>query len=121
MNVIAKFTSKQEMLDFRNKMLDEADALVKEGKTEEANAKMQDVKVFDEEYEAYAEQQANIEALRGAVKIGNALSDDAKSAIGSKIDFNQADEVDKEYRKAFMVKRFQLNLKILMRTQLQVM
>ena len=102
MNVIAKFASKQEMLDFRNKMLDEADALVKEGKTEEANAKMQDVKVFDEEYEAYAEQQANIEALRGAVKIGSALSDDAKSAIVSKIDFNQADEVDKEYRKAFM-------------------
>ena len=35
MNVIAKFTGKNDMINFRNKMLDEAEALLNEGKMDE--------------------------------------------------------------------------------------
>ena len=81
MNVIAKFTSKNDMINFRNKMLDEAEALLNEGKMDEYNAKMEDIKTFDDEYEQYTENKANIEAMKGAVSVKNMLTDDAKNML----------------------------------------
>lgn len=69
MNVIKKFDSKEEMLSYRNQMLDEAEELLGAEKMEEYNAKMEDVKTFDAEYDQYKESMANIEALRGAAKV----------------------------------------------------
>lgn len=99
MNVIAKFSSKNDMLDFRNKMLDEAEALLGEGKMEEYQAKMEDVKTFDDEYSQYIENKANIEALKGAVTVRNTIATDTKNNI---VDSMTTNTDDREYRNAFM-------------------
>ena len=101
MNVIKKFANKNEMLTFRNQMLDEAETLLGEGKMEEYEAKLADVKTFDAEYEQYTENQANIEALRGAAKVGNVLTDTAKEGVVAAVG-QLAGQEDMEYRKAFM-------------------
>lgn len=101
MNVIAKFGSKNDMINFRNKMLDEAEALLNEGKMDEYNAKMEDVKTFDDEYEQYTENKANIEALKGAVSLKNIMTDDAKNGIIDAVSTSVAD-TDRAYRNAFM-------------------
>lgn len=98
MNVIKKFGNKEEMLTYRNQMLDEAEELLGDGKMEEYNAKMEDVKTFDAEYDQYRENQANIEAMRGAAKV---MTPDAKEGVltAAGVIGNQE---DMEYRKAFM-------------------
>lgn len=99
MNVIKKFTSKDDMVKFRNQMLDEAEALLDEGKVDEYQAKMQDIETFDAEYTKYTEEKANLEALKGAVSVKNVLSD---NMVGQIVDsFNSGTE-DKGYRNAFM-------------------
>ena len=101
MNVIAKFKSKNDMIEFRNKMLDEAESLLNEGKMDEYNAKMEDVKIFDDEYEKYTENKANIEALKGAVSVKNVISEEGKNGIASVVMTATVDN-DKAYRNAFM-------------------
>lgn len=66
MNVVKKFGSKKEYLDYRKNMLDEAEQLVNDGNIEESNAKLADVKELDEDFEAFAETKANIAALNGS-------------------------------------------------------
>lgn len=99
MNVIRKFGSRNDMVVFRSQLLDEASALLDEGKTEEYQAKMDDVRVFDEEYAKYTEEKANIEALKGAVSLRNVLSDGSKDGIVAQIAMK---EDDRAYRMAFM-------------------
>lgn len=53
----------------RNGLLKEAESLLNEGKTEEYERKVEEVNLMDEEYEIYAQNQANLEALRGSVKV----------------------------------------------------
>ena len=104
MNVIAKFTGKNDMINFRNKMLDEAEALLNEGKMDEYNAKMEDIKTFDDEYEQYTENKANIEAMKGAVSVKNMLTDDAKNGIVDAVRVS-AEDTDRAYRNAFAIKK----------------
>lgn len=101
MNVIAKFTGKNDMINFRNKMLDEAEVLLNEGKMDEYNAKMEDIKTFDDEYEQYTENKANIEAMKGAASVKNMLTDDAKNGIVDAVRVS-AEDTDRAYRNAFM-------------------
>ena len=101
MNVIAKFTGKNDMINFRNKMLDEAEALLNEGKMDEYNAKMEDIKTFDDEYEQYTENKANIEAMKGAASVKNMLTEDAKNGIIDAVRVS-AEDTDRAYRNAFM-------------------
>lgn len=101
MNVIAKFTGKNDMINFRNKMLDEAEALLNEGKMDEYNAKMEDIKTFDDEYEQYTENKANIEAMKGAASVKNMLTDAAKNGIVDAVRVS-AEDTDRAYRNAFM-------------------
>ena len=100
MNVFKKFGSKNEMLDYRKSMLDEAESLANEGKTDEANSKLEDVKQFDQEWEQYAEQRANIESLR-ACPVGSPLSNTVVETTAATIKNNLVDD-DKAYRMAFM-------------------
>lgn len=99
MNVIKKFGSRAEMVEYRNGMLDEAETLLGEGKTEEYEAKLEDVKTFDKEYAEYTEKLANIEAMKGAVSARHVMS----GAVTGIVD---AAEIKKEsdiaYRRAFM-------------------
>jgi HK97 family phage major capsid protein len=100
MNVIAKFGSRNDMVTFRNQMLDEAEQLLAEGKIEEYNTKLEDVKTFDAEYEQYTNEKANIEALKNAVSVRNVL---VKDAVGQVVDVISApQDDDRAYRNAFM-------------------
>lgn len=98
MNVIKKFGSKEEMLSYRNQMLDEAEELLGAEKMEEYNAKMEDVKTFDAEYDQYKENMANIEALRGAAKVMTPAAKEGVLTAAGVI----GNQEDMEYRKAFM-------------------
>ena len=58
----------EEYLRQRQELTDKAQALIGEGKTEEADAVMNDIKALDQKYEKSCKQQANLEALNGSVK-----------------------------------------------------
>ena len=55
--------NKQEYLEKRQVLMNEAEGLINEGKIEEANAKMEEVKQLDNQWEEIAKAQANLNAL----------------------------------------------------------
>lgn len=55
MNVIKNFKSRQDYVDYRNQMLDEATQLLDDGKMDEYKAKLEDVETLDDEYTQYTE------------------------------------------------------------------
>jgi len=103
--------NKKEYLEKRQGLINEAEKLINNGKIEEANAKMEEVKKLDNQWEEIAKAQANLNALNDSNKgldITNLAGDKGvdgvvvdtldKSAIATDIDVY--DSV--EYRKAFM-------------------
>lgn len=102
MNVVKTFGSKQDYINEREKMLNEAKSLIDDAKIDEGNAKMKDITEFDGDYEAFANAQANMNALAGnlpqvdftnvganpTAKAGKVTADDMYDTM--------------EYRKAFM-------------------
>lgn len=56
--------TKEQYLAKRKTLLDEAEALINEGKLEEYEAKEQEIKDLDEQYEKIAKNQANLNALK---------------------------------------------------------
>lgn len=58
----------EEYLRQRQELSDKAQALINEGKTEEAEAVMNDITALDARYEEACRQQANLTALNGSVK-----------------------------------------------------
>lgn len=58
----------EEYLRQRQELSDKAQTLINEGKTEEAEAVMNDITALDERYEEACRQQANLTALNGSVK-----------------------------------------------------
>ncbi len=58
----------EEYLGQRQELSDKAQTLINEGKTEEAEAVMNDITALDQRYEESCRQQANLEALNGSVK-----------------------------------------------------
>lgn len=101
MNVIKKFKSHQDYLDYRNGLLDEAEKLLSDGDMDGYKEKVEDVKAFDDEYASFQEEQANMDSLRGAHAAPHAL---APAAAGQTVDmFQQSGNTDdREYRMAFM-------------------
>src|SRR5690606_42120466 len=55
--------NKKEYLEKRQNLINEAEKLINEGKVEEANAKMEEVKQLDNQWEEIAKAQANLNAL----------------------------------------------------------
>lgn len=108
MNEIKKFKSKQDYVDYRNQMLDEAAQLLEEGKMEEYKAKIEDVETLDDEYTQYTEAKANVETMKGAVSVPNVLSNAAHAgtadgiiaSVGGMIHEDPTNSI--EYRSAFM-------------------
>lgn len=103
MNEVKKFGSKLEYVNYRKTMLDEAQELINEGKIDEGNTKMEDIKELDGDFENYASAQANLNALNNpsmvniaAVK-GGAIIETLGSNQNTDDMFDSA-----EYRKAFM-------------------
>ena len=103
--------NKKEYLEKRQGLINEAEKLINNGKIEEANAKMEEVKKLDNQWEEIAKVQANLNALNDSNKgldITNLTGDKGvdgvvvdtleKNAVATDVDmFNTV-----EYRKAFM-------------------
>ena len=99
--------NREQYLAKRVELLGQAQAFVDEGKVEDANAKMKEVETLDNEYEAAAKAQANLNALNDNTKITN-IQGQGQNVDGEVMDA-MTDEVEKtdiynsvEYRKAFM-------------------
>lgn len=102
--------NKKEYLEKRQGLINEAENLINNGKIEEANAKMEEVKQLDNQWEEIAKAQANLNALNEpkGINITNLTGDKGvdgvvvdtleKNAVATDVDmFNTV-----EYRKAFM-------------------
>lgn len=101
MNVIKKFKSHQDYVDYRNGLLDEAEKLLGDGNMEEYKEKIEDVKTFDNEYASFQEEQANMSALRGDHAASPAM---VPAVAGQTVDAVRpmGNTDDREYRMAFM-------------------
>lgn len=85
----------------RDVLLGEAENFLNEGKTEEYEAKVAEVKEMDEAYEKYARNQADLAALKGSAKVP--LSASGRTAIVERTVAENAGADDElEYRKQFM-------------------
>lgn len=100
MNVIRLFKNHEGYVAHRNKMLDDAENLLKDEKMDEYKAALEDVKLLDSEYKDFSEAKANGDALRGAVSAKNVLSNDNITGIVSNVGISAED--DKDYRNSFM-------------------
>lgn len=100
--------NKEQYLAKRKELLAQAQKFLDAGKTEEADAKMKEIEMLDNEYEVAAKAEANLNALKDNAKITN-LEDKSKNIDGQVIDTMVKENMDKtdiynslEYRRAFM-------------------
>lgn len=102
--------NKKEYLEKRQNLINEAENLINEGKIEEANAKMEEVKQMDNQWEEIAKAQANLNALNEPKGINITNLAGTRGVDGVVIDTldnniitNNEDMYNSiEYRKAFM-------------------
>ena len=102
-----KFKNKEDYLSQRQGLIDNATALVNDGKLDEAKAVKDDINLMDTEYETYAQAMADIEALNNKVSVRDLsniktqnVSGQVAGNIGNVSDDNFTNSV--EYRTAFM-------------------
>ena len=94
-----KFKNHEDYLSQRNEALATAEGHLEAGNMEEYQAAVDEVNAIDADYAEFAEQQANIQAMRDAVHIPNVLADNGSTAMmGGMLQDNS----NKEYRMAFM-------------------
>lgn len=98
---------KQQYLDLRNGLYNEAEALINEGKTEEAEAKMTEIKDLDNKFDNEATAMANLNALKDNTRVTNIAQNSINVAGGTIVDSTMNINDDEltnstEYRKAFM-------------------
>lgn len=102
--------NKKEYLEKRQNLINEAENLINEGKAKEANAKMEEVKQMDNQWEEIAKAQANLNALNEPKGINITNLAGTRGVDGVVIDTldnnittNNEDLYNSiEYRKAFM-------------------
>lgn len=95
--------NKKQYEKMRNELFMTAQNLINEGKVDEANAKMEEIKELDEKWDAIAQTQANLRAMNNApdpVNVFGNTGETADFAGGGKEPENMYDSV--EYRTAFM-------------------
>ena len=102
-----KFQNKEDYMSQRQGLIDNATALVNDGKLDEAKAVKDDINLMDTEYETYAQAMADIEALNNKVSVRDLsniktqnVSGQVAGNIGNVSDDNFTNSV--EYRTAFM-------------------
>lgn len=95
----------EQYLAQRNEMMNMVQALINEGKLDEANEKMKDVTVLDEKWDAIAEAQANMNALSGeqrAINIqeltGSAVNGEVTAAFAIGLGTNHGNEAENLYK-----------------------
>ena len=102
MNVIKKFKNQQDVMNFRDSLLDKAEELLNSGEMEQYKEQMEDVKTFDNEYKEYIEAQANMAALRGTTSMENVISAQGKQDRVDTINAAWKEQDNRGYRMAFM-------------------
>lgn len=95
-----KFKNYQEYLDLRNATLEEANSLLAEGNIETSNAKQEEVKQLDNEWDNYSKAQANLNALNNVKPPVNVFKNGVVDSINNKIDDDLYNS--DEYKRAFM-------------------
>jgi len=99
--------NREQYLQLRNGLYNEAEVLINEGKIEEANAKMTEITELDNKFEEESKAMANLNALKDNVKVTN-LSNNSKTVVGGAVLANASNLAEDdltnsvEYRKAFM-------------------
>lgn len=68
-----KFKDRQDYLDQRNVLMDKTQNAINEGNAEEAEKAMADVQALDDAYAAFANKQAELQALNDKLKVTNQL------------------------------------------------
>lgn len=90
--------NKQEYLEKRQVLMNEAEGLINEGKTEDANAKMEEIKELDNKWEEITKAQANLNALNDSTKITDITAQSLNVKGAKEVDtvnnetFNKSDE-----------------------------
>lgn len=90
--------NKQEYLEKRQVLMNEAEGLINEGKIEEANTKMEEVKELDNKWEEITKAQANLNALNDSTKITDITAQSLNVKGVKEVDtvnnetFNKSDE-----------------------------
>lgn len=101
---------KEKYLAERKALLDSANALIEEGKIEDANTKMEEVKELDKQFENICQTMANLNALQGKSTITDITNLGGNFSGGTVVGRTGGDTADEpenmyntvEYRKAFM-------------------
>ena len=90
-----KFKEYQEK---RQNLINEAEQLINDGKTEDANAKMEEIKELDNKWEEITKAQANLNALNDSTKITDITAQSLNVKGVKEVDtvnnetFNKSDE-----------------------------
>ena len=92
-----KFKDHADYMAQRNALLNDAETLLQDGNTEQYDAKVEEINALDSAYEDFAQKQADLAAMRGAVKAP--ISDGEVNRVVASI---MEQDNDLEYRKSFM-------------------
>lgn len=101
-----KFKNKEDYTNQRTALYNEAQSLIAAGNIDEANARMEDIKELDNEWETFAQAQANLNALNqpSMANLSNAVGTPVQQSANFGTENNTV--TDKyntiEYRNAFM-------------------
>lgn len=94
--------NKKQYQEKRNQLMNEAQKLINEGKSEEAEAKLDEVRTLDEQWEAIAQAQANFNALNREPEPVNPFGSD-----GTDVNFEMNDESETPAMKAWASKEYE--------------
>lgn len=92
-----KFKNYKEYMELRNSLLADAQKASEEGNQEEFDAKSKEITELDAEWDAFAQRQANLNALKDAPKAPLSMVEQSNAVMAE-----QAVDSDMEYRKQFM-------------------
>ena len=95
-----KFKNYKEYMDLRNVLIEEANNLLAEGDVDGSNAKQEEIKQLDNDWDNYAKAQANLNALNNVKPAVNVLRNGVVDTFNS--DANDDIYNSDEYKKAFM-------------------
>lgn len=110
---------KEDYLAQRQALLDEAEAMIGEGKTEEANAKMKDIEELDNRWEETKLANANMEALKGKSTITDLATKSENvegkviEAMGNEVVIDENKQYENAWAKVMQGKKLEANEQVL--------